>query len=206
MPLTIPTPTILIEKGILKGLQIKDTDIEQVGLHVFPDLDHGLEWCEEQILIQASPREHEGEDNLVSELVENGLERSLALHLLDYLEEVHLEPGERLIDQGEAADSMYFIENGRLSVYLDMDMDERVRLRTLQRGSSVGEMGLYLHQPRVATVIAEEPSTIYHLDRRALSKMEQDEPRLAASFHAMMVRNLSEMLSLTTRQVEALNR
>ena len=193
-------------KDILKGLQIKNADIDQEGLHVFPDLDHGLEWCEDQILIQAGSPEQDRVSGLISQLVENGLERPLANRLLDYLDEVHLEPGDRLIEQGEMAESMYFIQSGRLSVYLEMGTGKRVRLRTLQRGSSVGEMGLYLHQPRVATVIAEKPSSVYSFTRLSLAKMEQDEPHLAASFHAMMVRLLSEMLSLTTRHVEALNR
>jgi SulP family sulfate permease len=192
--------------SILEGLQIKPSETDGARLRIFPDLDHGLEWCEDQILMEMGYARREQDAGLASQLVETGLEPALANRLMAYLEQVLLQPGERLIARGDQADAMYFIESGRLSVYLELSKEKRVRLRTLQRGSSVGEMGLYLNQPRVAAVIAEQLSIAYRLSRLSLEKMEHDEPQLAAQFHAMMVRMLSEMLSLTTRHVEALNK
>ena len=185
----------------LNGLSENDK-----GVRIFPDLDHGLEWCEGQLLkIEEVTREHVP-IALRAQLADSGFEKANVARLIEFLEEVDVEEGEYLIRQGEEADDLYFIELGTVSVYLELENDKRVRLQTLGLGTIVGEVGLYLGTTRSASVIAESPTIAYRLTRAALSEMKEKEPELAATFHEFVVRLLSERLTATNRSLEAVLR
>ena len=93
-----------------------------------------------------------------------------------------------------------------MSVYLELESGQRVRLQTLGLGTIVGELGLYLDTTRTASVVADSPAIAYRLTRTALSEMKAREPELAADFHEFAVRLLSERLVATDRALEAVLR
>ena len=74
----------------------------------------------------------------------------------------------------------------------------------MEAGTVVGEIGLYLDQPRLASVVTEEPCVIYRLSDVALQKMEKENPVLAAAFHEFMVRVLAERVTQQNRTLRAL--
>ncbi len=170
---------------------------------VFEDLDHGLEWCEEQLLEIERVTTLHTPVTLSAQLADSGFERANTKRLMNYLERVTFAQGETLIRQGDEADRLYFIEMGIVSVYLDLANQKRVRLQTLGLGTAVGEAGLYLGTTCATSVIAELPVTAYRLTRSALSEMKQKEPELAATFHEFSARLLSERLTSITRTLEA---
>jgi SulP family sulfate permease len=71
-------------------------------------------------------------------------------------------------------------------------------------GTVVGEIGLYLNQERLASVITEEPCTVYRLTAKALAHMEKENPTLASAFNEFMVRVLAERVSQQNRTLRAL--
>ncbi len=173
------------------------------GVRIFPDLDHGLEWCEEQLLEIEQITTLHVPVTLSAQLADSGFEKANTARLMEFLERVNVEEGEYLIRQGEEADKLYFIERGTVSVYLELESGERVRLHTLGLGTAVGELGLYLGTTCTASVIADSPVTAYRLTRTALSEMKEKEPELAATFHEFVAYLLSERLAATTRSLEA---
>jgi SulP family sulfate permease len=80
---------------------------------------------------------------------------------MEFLEKVQIQEGEYLIRQGDEADTLYFIELGEVSVYLELEDGRRVRLQTLGLGTAVGEPGLYLGTTCTASVIADSPTIAY---------------------------------------------
>jgi len=188
---------------ILESLQVGTNAGEDAVVRIFPDIDRGIEWCEEQIIAQEGLADALQPKNLMEQLVDGGMPEPMVLRLMNYLEPIQLATNEYLIHQDDSADQMYFIESGRLTVYLEKDGKKRIRLRTLQSGSSVGEMGLYRRQKRVASVIAEEDSLAYGLSLRSLEEMKTRDPELAVTFHEMIARFLSEILTISTRIIEA---
>jgi SulP family sulfate permease len=175
-------------------------------VHVFPDLDHGLEWCEEQLLEMERITTLHVPVTLRAQLADSGFAKANTARLMEFLERVDAEQGEYMIRQGDEADRLYFIERGTVSVYLEVENGERVRLQTLGLGTAVGELGLYLGATSTASVIADSPVTAYRLTRAALSEMKEKEPELAATFHEFAARLLSERLAATTRTLEAVLR
>ena len=173
------------------------------GVCTFPDLDHGLEWCEEKLLeIERITRLHVPV-TLSAQLADSGFKKADTARLKEFLERVNFGEGEYLMRQGDEADRLYFIEQGMVSVYLEIEGGKRVRLQTLGLGTAVGEPGLYLGTTCTASVIADSPVTAYRLTRAALSEMKEKEPELAATFHEFVARLLSERLAATTRTLEA---
>jgi SulP family sulfate permease len=179
---------------------------ENEKVRIFPDLDHGLEWCEDQLLEIWLITEKHLPVTLPAQLAESGFEEANTARLMEFLEKVQVEEDEYLIRQGDKADTLYFIELGEVSVYLELEEGKLVRLHTLGLGTSVGELGLYLDTTRTASVIADSPTIAYRLTRAALSEMNEKEPELAAAFHEFVVRLLSARLAATTRSLEAMLR
>lgn len=54
---------------------------------------------------------------------------------------------------GDAADGMYFIEEGTVSVRMDQD-DTEIEISKLSKGQYFGELALVTHRPRAASVYA----------------------------------------------------
>jgi SulP family sulfate permease len=114
--------------------------------------------------------------------------------------------GFHLMKQGAPPEFLYFIESGQVTAQLEFPDRNPVRLETMRGGNVVGEIGFYLNQPRTATVIADEPSTIYRLSMQALKQMEQDDHETAVIFHRGMIRLVSERLTRSVNTVNALQR
>jgi len=185
----------------LDGLSESDKSVR-----ILPDLDHGLEWCEEQLLEIERITTLHVPVTLSAQLADSGFKKADTARLMEFLERVNVKEGKYLIRQGEEADKLYFIEMGTVSVYLEIEGGKRVRLQTLGLGTAIGEPGLYLGTTCTASVIADSPVTAYRLTRAALSNMKDQEPELAATFHEFAAHLLSERLAATTRTLEAVLR
>jgi sulfate permease, SulP family len=167
---------------------------------VSPDLDRGLERCEEEILA-GSPAELEetpgtpiGQRKAEAALAH----RRLLVRLLGYLERVAVPAGAEIYRQGEVSRDLYLIESGELEAWLDLGDGRPKRLRAMGAGSVVGELGLYLSAPRSASVRATVPTTLYRLSTAALDRMTLEAPRLAAGFHRFVATLLAERMASST--------
>lgn len=56
---------------------------------------------------------------------------------------------------GDAADGMYFIEEGNVSIRLEQD-DGEVEISLLSKGAYFGELALVTHRPRAASAYASD--------------------------------------------------
>jgi SulP family sulfate permease len=175
-------------------------------VRVFPDLDRGLEWCEDQSLEMAGVTLVDVPIVLRAQLADSGFNRHSTDRLMEFLERLQVPKGEYLVRQGEEADELYFIEQGMVSIYLELEDGRRLRLRTVGMGTVVGELGLYLGTIRTASIIADWPTTAYRLTRRALFQMRDRDPELAADFHELVARLQAERLVANTRALEAVLR
>jgi sulfate permease, SulP family len=162
-----------------------------------PDLDRGLQRCEDALLsapgLAAALEEHPagGPD---------GLPPGLAAHL----ERVSLPAGEVLLHQDDPPGDVYVLESGRLGVETVTPEGTRIRLRTLRPGVVVGEVTLYTGVPRTANVVAEAPSVVLRISRGVIERLEAEEPELAAALHRWLATTLAERLRDTLGVVDAL--
>ena len=162
-----------------------------------PDLDRGLQRCEDVLL-------QEGQVERLSGAIPGVALDSLPPGLLTYLERTSVAEGTVLIRQDEPPDDVFVLESGRLQVEMVTPEGTRVRLRTLLPGAVVGEIAMYTGDPRAADVVAETPSVVLRLRRASIERMEATEPELAAALHRWLARTLSERLTDTHRAAGAL--
>jgi len=65
-------------------------------------------------------------------------------------------------------------------------------------GTVVGEVGLFLGGVRAASVVTDQPCTVYKLSAGALEKLNRENPELALAFHRYLICLLGERLTSST--------
>jgi SulP family sulfate permease len=196
-----------LERGGCLDAVEPDLDDTPRTIRVFSDLDHGLEWCERQLLSTSVDSRPASEDPLYQrESVMRHYE--LTLRLRAYLERVEAPAGVDLYRKGDVALDLYLIESGELEAFLELGAPDgagrTLRLRTMGAGSVVGESGLYLGARRSASVRTTQPSVLYRLSLPALDRMTAEAPELAAAFHHFVARLLADRIVHTTSAAQML--
>jgi SulP family sulfate permease len=203
-----------IQKRFKTGGLIKE---DETAFKTFPDLDHGVEWCENEILQmdKISPATSAVSNGGV-EFLESVINAFLKPHLggesgdpaiariHQYMERRTVDKGVYLIRQGNPPVGIYFIESGRVTARLATDDGKLVRLRTMGRGTVVGEMGVYLGLPATASVVTDRECTVLFLSFANLLRMEKADPKTAAAFHKFIACVLGERLANTNKTIQAL--
>jgi SulP family sulfate permease len=212
----------LLEREVL-------TAADKAVWRTFTDLDHGIEWCEEQMIqifesvgLSAKPKSVKRQleeflpkstrlsslfDDFIREDKGQITDREGAIRVASlekYMEQMDVEKGHYLIRQGDTDKGLFFIETGGATVQLEYQDGKIVRLRKMGAGTVVGEVGLYLGAQATASVITDQPSTVYYVSADSLKQMEEVDPAVAAAFHKFIAQILSERLSSTTATVKAL--
>jgi SulP family sulfate permease len=177
---------------------------ENAHFRIFPDLDRAIEWCENQMVAFRGVYAPRGDLLLEDQLRTFFPDPEKMARLKQYLEKKQVPPGHCLIHQNDPPHSLYFLESGRITVQMQKEAGQVVRLRTGGPGTVVGELGLYLRSPSTASVITEHESVFYRLTAEALTHMEETDLEIAAAFHKFMVHRLGQRLIYTNRSLQAL--
>jgi CRP/FNR family transcriptional regulator, cyclic AMP receptor protein len=88
------------------------------------------------------------------------------------------EPGDTIVEKGDAPDGFYLIIGGRAKVVA------RPQARPLKTGDYFGEMALLDGEPRSATVVAVGELQTMRLPRRPFMRLLQQEPSIAIAMLA----------------------
>jgi SulP family sulfate permease len=173
---------------------------------LFPNLDRGIEWCENKLLEDAG----EDPDGLAPPMLEqlaSILPDATNLNtLMAYFDRIDVEKGEYLMKQGATPDNLYIIESGQVTAQLEPPDRPPVRLETMGVGRIVGELGFYLDQERTAAIVVDTPGTVYRLTLQDLRSMEHSDPEVASTLHQIVIRLLSERVTHLVDTVNALER
>ncbi|MGB1111299.1 MAG: cyclic nucleotide-binding domain-containing protein, partial [Gammaproteobacteria bacterium] len=191
-----------ISEGALRALRREGVDDNHHRVHIQPDLDRALEFTEDNILSSHGLEDAElltGFQNLVND---TRLSEQEAERLLAQMDRLALGADDEFIVQGTHSDALYFLEEGQVSVNLKLPDGRVIRLRTTGAGTIIGEMGLYLNQPRTASVITDEPCVVLRMRSDDLARLETKEPAIAAAFHRYMTKLIAERLGQTNQVLE----
>jgi CPA1 family monovalent cation:H+ antiporter len=114
------------------------------------------------------------------------LDRDAMVELSRRLRAVVALPGETIIRKGDAADSMYFIAAGEVTVHTTFGPV------VLKEGDFVGEMGLLGSAPRNADVAANGYCHLLVLSRRDFRALLGKRPAVRAAIEKVAARRLAE--------------
>ena len=81
-----------------------------------------------------------------------------------------------------------------------------MRIKTYLAGTVIGEIGLYLGEPRTATVVVDNAISGGKLDQQSFRRMWENDPDIARAFDCAVVVLLSRRLSETNRLLTSVMR
>jgi SulP family sulfate permease len=163
-----------------------------------PDLDRGLQVCEESLLGEADLGPLDGAE------ADGEAPARVPARLLPLLERMELTEGTVLIRQNEPSGDVFILESGRLAVELETGEGTRMRLRTMRPGVVVGEVAYYTGERRTADVMAETPSVVLRLTRDVIERVEAEDPELAAEMHRWLASAVANRFTGSLKALDAL--
>ncbi|MGD1859699.1 MAG: SulP family inorganic anion transporter [Leptolyngbyaceae cyanobacterium] len=187
------------EKALERG---RGLDFDSDRCQVLPDLDRGLEWCEQQILIPvpALPSQSGVLPDLLSDRF---LTPAQATLFCDYLEARTFPAAHSLYGDGQPTD-LYFIESGEVDVLLHLDDGRTKRLQTCASGQLLGEMRFYNKVPLSNSVVTKTPCRLFALTSATYQKLQTAEPDVVEALQRHIVELLCESLMRRGEQLRVM--
>lgn len=169
----------------------------------FQDVDHAIEWAEDELLGEAVATV----GALELPLKDVSLLRDFTPDQLDRLRP-HLTRAVWLTDsvivaEGDPGSHLFLVTCGHASVRL-MSEGRNIRLATFAPGSVFGELALLDRGPRSATVMADEEVTAWALSRRTFETLRVEDPDLVIQILAALGREMSGRLRQANRTIHQL--
>jgi CRP/FNR family cyclic AMP-dependent transcriptional regulator len=106
-------------------------------------------------------------------------------------QELSFRKGERIFSQGDPADSIYFIQTGRIKITVVSTAGKEAVLAMPGPHDFFGEGALVNQSLRVSTAEALESSTLFRIDKRAMIRSLHEQSQLSEKFMAsLLTRNI----------------
>jgi len=172
---------------------------------VSSDLDRALEACEQAVI--AAHMAEGGEEQTLRDWFKQALgSADHADQLAAVCERLDVDKHAVIAAQGEPADSMHFILEGRIGIIVNMEDGRSIRMRSLGPHTTIGEMGLITSQLRSATIQAEVPSVLYALNAEAYERIKRENEPLAQALLTYVISIMAERLSFASKVIGVLRR
>ncbi|MFO1218610.1 MAG: cyclic nucleotide-binding domain-containing protein [Burkholderiaceae bacterium] len=124
--------------------------------------------------------------------------------LTEYLDFVNIDAEREVITQDEQGDYLLIVLDGTIAVDREQPWGGRARLGEAKAGDLLGEMSLLDAGTRFSSCRSITPCMLAVLEAKALDRMMNDDPRLAAVLMAALARRLSLRLRQASARLSAL--
>jgi hypothetical protein len=115
-----------------------------------------------------------------------------AANVAAQMQTVQASPGDVIVRQGAPADKFFIIVDGEVDVIRDDDGETRT-LATLTRGQFFGEIAILRDTPRMATVKATAPTTLFAMERQAFQGLVAQSMGTTQDFDRVIQKRLEEI-------------
>jgi sulfate permease, SulP family len=174
-------------------------------VRVTSDFDRALETCERAVIRRYLP-EAGASRSLRAWLAEDLGSADLADDLIAHCREMRVNKGDIIARQGDPADCMHFILEGRVAVIVRLRNGKAMRVRSLGFHTTIGEMGLITHQNRSATIMAEADSVLYALGIEAYERITASNPALSQALLTYVIGVMTDRLNFASKTMGVLRR
>jgi CRP/FNR family transcriptional regulator, cyclic AMP receptor protein len=94
---------------------------------------------------------------------------------------------QKVFSQGDPADSVFYIQKGKIKVYVLSELGKEAVVGLHGEGDFLGE-GCLIAQPlRLATAIAMTDSVVMRLDKASIVRVLRDEPKFSEMFMSFIL-------------------
>lgn len=118
--------------------------------------------------------------------------------LIEHLDPRALSANDRLIQDGESLDVMFFVWAGRCSIVLNFDQQDLI-VGSVGPGAWVGEIAVMDPGPACATVVVAEESVVLALTVEAFALLEKNHPVIASLILQVFSKELASRLRASNR-------
>jgi CRP-like cAMP-binding protein len=101
--------------------------------------------------------------------------------------------GELIFSEGDAADYVYFIESGEVSVFIQK-FNSQEEICVLGPGAYFGEMAIFSNDKRTASVAALSDATLLSVNKRVFLEVVKTDQALADRINTILIRRNEELL------------
>ena len=108
---------------------------------------------------------------------------------------IKCEPGEKIIEEGESDNWIYFLVSGKVGIQKEGETITVLK----RRGDLFGEMGIIDGSPRSASIVAIEETACLAVDASYIDQLKGDEKM---AFTAILYRVFSEILASRLRDAD----
>lgn len=165
----------------------------------FADVDRAMEWAERQMLAEAGLDLDGPTIPLASTNLFRGLSADDAARLEAAMRLRQLAPGELLFREGDAADGLYVLTRGSVSVLAGArSASGGRRFLSFSPGLMLGETAMLDGGGRSATALADTASELWQLSPEALATIARESPALAMAVHRNIAVHLAQRLRQST--------
>ncbi len=119
-----------------------------------------------------------------------GLDAPALRSLAEEVEWVFLPSGERLIQQGDPADTLYIVLNGRLRVVVRQPDGQDTTVSEIGRGEYVGEMAILTEETRSASVDTIRDSNLIKVSKTAFNRFKEQYPHILEEIIQLLIRRI----------------
>lgn len=105
----------------------------------------------------------------------------------------HYKKDDLIFSEGDAADYIYFIESGRVSIFIQK-FTSREEISILGPGEYFGEMAVFYKDKRSASVVAITDTTLLGVDKRAFLDLLKNDRAIADKINHILARRNEELV------------
>lgn len=163
-----------------------------------PSLDEALEMAEDALLARA-PASARPTTSMLQRLAPDPDDLPHLERLFAALPTERHVRGSVIMPAGAQADSLVFLEKGRVVIRAPSRNGEGARLRAMSSGAILGDIGLALNARRSADVIAETEVELRRLPLAEIKRIEAEDPPLSHALHRLQLRSLAEKIVFDER-------
>lgn len=168
----------------------------------FDNMDDALEWAEDALLEKFDlPEQASRRMGIEETQLGRGLRPEERACLWSYLDEILITKDAPLFRSGDAADSLFVLVYGNVSIMLN-DEHGRRRVASFAPGVIFGEMGLLDGQPRSADVYADDAAIVLKLARTHFDKLLVEHPAIAARLLMNLGVEMATRLRFTNQSLQ----
>ena len=114
--------------------------------------------------------------------------------------------GELIIRKGDAADGLYLLLSGQVSVNVALPNGQVTRLSTISAGTSFGELAVIDRSERTADVHADKAVDCYFMSAAAFDQLGDMQPAVKMKILENLLRQVSRNVGRLNHELWALSR
>ncbi|MDZ4730646.1 MAG: SulP family inorganic anion transporter [Xanthomonadales bacterium] len=190
-----------VPRGTEQRIVMMDAVSREQGKPLFfKEADYAVEFIENTILAELG--ESDSTKTIADYLNELFPEADKVKLLLSAMKRIDVKVGQTLFQQGDDDTGLFMLESGSMTALIGTPTNGMKRVKKFNAGSVIGEMSSYTaDRKRTATIIANEPSVLYHLAAGTFQSLDESDSRLVSSIHELVARTLGTRITYMNRRL-----